>query len=137
MQMKTDALARSTRGVRGFIAKNKLYIDRARGWLGIPQYLVQCLTLVAAVGYGDYIKKHPLLVTVIGMGIFLALLIIVGLIEKKTGIVQAEYGRISSLSPVYEDIFAKFEEQRRQNEEIIQILHAVHRIEKIETLASK
>jgi len=122
MKVNTKALTASTRGIRGFIAKNKLYIDRARGWLGIPQYLIQSLTLIAAVGYADWIKRHPLLVTIIGMGIILALLIIVGLIEKITGIVQAEYGRISSLSPVYQDIFSEFAEIRKQNEEIISLL---------------
>lgn len=111
---------------RFFIARQKLYIDRGRGWWSLPQYLVQGITMIAALGYGDWIKHHPFLSAIIGMGMVLFGLAFTGLIENRLGIVQAEYGRVSDLSPVYQRIFSKFEDLSQQNE----ALHAhIRRLE--------
>lgn len=102
--------------VAAFIGRQKLKMDRGRGWAALIQFAMQGVTMLAVVGYADWIKAHALLASVIGMVLVVGGLLLIGEIEQRLGLVEAEYGRISTLSPVYQDIFAKFDDLNRQNE---------------------
>lgn len=114
-----------TNKVAAFIGRQKLKIDRGRGWAALIQFAMQGVTMLAVIGYGDWIRSHVLLSSMIGMAMVVGGLLFIGEVENRLGLVQAEYGRISSLSPVYQDIFAKFEDLNRQNAEIISRLPPV------------
>lgn len=107
-QVKNKAIA--------FIGRQKLKIDRGRGWAALFQFGMQGVTLLAVIGYADWIKAHIVFSSFMGMALVVGGLWIIGEIEHRAGLVNAEYGRISSLSPVYQDIFAKFDHITQQNE---------------------
>jgi hypothetical protein len=85
-----------------FLVRMKVYFDRARGYISYVQTLVVGLTALKVFGFALAVWMIPVGVVVVLIGC-----VLVGWVDKRMGVFEAEQRRVSEQNPLLVDILAK------------------------------
>jgi hypothetical protein len=99
----------------------KIYIDRARMYIGYIQFLMIALVFLESYKesyFGELIFSHTLISVPVIFILFIALSLILGRIDTVLGLREEELRNSSSSNPVMRDILKNLEEMKTEIREL-------------------
>lgn len=82
----------------------KVYLDRARMYYGYAQMFALLSLMLNAM----HVPLRPLYF-VVGVPLFLALSVLIGWVDKRLGLMEAEAHKLSNLNPTYNEIIDRLD----------------------------
>jgi hypothetical protein len=98
----------------------KIYVDRARMYIGYIQFFLLIVVFINTLGdntYGKYLVRHSFISIPALIVLFLAFSLVLGYIDSRLGIRSEEQRNISASNPVQMEILAILRELKKKSEE--------------------